>query len=99
MAGTGVRVSGTESVGDLSEATSACRAALEIFTREKYPQQWATSELALGVALLNLGKRTSRPDHKAKYLNEAVSALHAASEVFTQEKFQPQWSNLQNYLC
>ena len=41
----------------LSRAVSVFEAALEEFTRERAPTQWAMTQMNLGVALLRLGER------------------------------------------
>ena len=52
----GRRESGT---GRLDEAIKAYRQALEEYTRERVPLQWATTQTNLGNALATLGELTS----------------------------------------
>ncbi len=73
----GERESGTER---LEEAVDAYRAALQEWTRERVPLQWATTQNNLGTALLTLG--VADPD-RAK-LEEARRAVNAAFEVSMQ---------------
>ena len=62
----------------LHEAIAAYRAALEEWTRERVPLQWATAQMNLGNALLRLGER----EGGSAPLEEAVSAYRAALEEF-----------------
>ena len=56
-------------------------AALEEWTRERVPLDWAMTQNNLGNALWTLGERESGTAR----LEEAVQAYHAALEVFTVE--------------
>ena len=60
---------------------SVFEAALEEFTRESAPTQWAMTQMNLGVALLRLGERG---DDAA--LSRAVGVCEAALEEFTRER-------------
>jgi hypothetical protein len=42
----------------VGQAVAACRNALEVYTREQLPQQWAMTQNNLGIALQNQGIRT-----------------------------------------
>ena len=59
---------------------AAYRAALQEYTRERVPLQWAMTQSNLGTALWTLGERT-KDDAK---LREARNAISAAFEVFMQ---------------
>src|SRR5215213_6794316 len=75
----GERESGTER---LEEAIAAYRAALEEWTRERVPLDWATTQNNLGTALQALGERESGTAR----LEEAVAACRAALEEWTRER-------------
>jgi tetratricopeptide (TPR) repeat protein len=62
----------------LEEAVAAYRAALEEWTRERVPLDWAGTQNNLGNALQTLGQRESGTAR----LKEAVAAYGAALEVF-----------------
>ena len=64
----GERESGTER---LDEAVAAYRAALEEYTREGSPADWAMTQNNLGNALRSLGERESGTERR----DEAVAAL------------------------
>ena len=59
---------------------AAYRAALEVYTREQLPQQWATTQNNLGNVLRDLGERASG-EQGAQYLEQSVAAYRAALEV------------------
>ena len=79
----GGRESGT---ARLEEAAAAYRAALEEFTRERVPLDWATTQMNLGNALWTLGERQSGTAR----LEEAVAALNACLAVTT-PVWPPEW--------
>ena len=64
------------------------RAALNEYTRERVPLQWATIQNNLGDALARLGERESGTAH----LDEAVAALRAALNERTRERVPLQWA-------
>ena len=87
----GKRESGTER---LEQAVDAYRAALEEFTRERMPLNWATTRNNLGNALSSLGERESGTER----LEQAVDAYRAALEEFTRERVPLDWAMTQNNL-
>jgi tetratricopeptide (TPR) repeat protein len=70
----GDRESGT---GHPEEAVAAYRAALQEWTRERVPLQWARAQMNLGTALRMLGERESGTER----LEEAVAAFGACLTV------------------
>ena len=76
------------------EAVAAFRAALEVYTREQFPVDWAMTQNNLGNALRALGEQAG----SAERLNEAVAAFRAALEVYTREQFPVDWAMTQNNL-
>ncbi|SHH81608.1 tetratricopeptide repeat protein [Marivita hallyeonensis] len=87
----GERESGT---ARLEEAVAAYRAALEEYTRERVPLNWAMTQNNLGNALSILGKRESGTAR----LEEAVTAYRAALEERTRERVPLDWAMTQNNL-
>ena len=87
----GERESGT---ARLEEAVAAYRAALEEWTRERVPLDWAMTQNNLGNALQTLGERESGTAR----LEEAVAAYRAALEERTRERVPLQWATTQNNL-
>ena len=65
--------------------------------REQLPQDWATTQNNLGVALWNQGIRTGG-EEGAKLLAEAVTAYRSALEVRTREQLPQDWAMTQNNL-
>ena len=92
----GRRERGTER---LTESVAIYREALEEWTRERKPLQWAMTQSNLGNTLLALGERESGTER----LMEAVAAYRAALEECTCEQHPLHWanakSNLGNALC
>ena len=87
----GERESGTER---LDQAVDAYRAALEEYTREQVPLEWATTQNSLGIALLTLGER----ERGTERLEQAVNAYRAALEERTRERVSLDWAATQNNL-
>ena len=87
----GERERGTER---LEQAVDAYRAALEEYTRERVPLNWAGTQNNLGTALGALGKRESGTER----LEQAVDAFRAALEERTRERVPLNWAGTQNNL-
>jgi tetratricopeptide (TPR) repeat protein len=81
----GGRDSGT---GRLEEAVPAFRAALEEWTHDRVPLDWAAAQNNLGLALSALGERESGTGR----LEEAVSAYRAALEERTRDRVPLDWA-------
>ncbi|GIT85448.1 tetratricopeptide repeat protein [Roseobacter sp. OBYS 0001] len=75
----------------LDEAVAAFHAALEGWTRERAPLEWAMTQNNLGNALLTLGKGESGMAR----LDEAVAAYRAALEERTRERVPFEWAGTQ----
>ena len=73
---------------------TAYRAALEEWTRDRVPLQWATTQNNLGTALETLGARESGTAR----LEEAVAAYRAALEERTRDRVPLDWAMTQNNL-
>jgi hypothetical protein len=75
--------------GEVSRAGDAIRAgerALEVYTFEANPAEWAQVQLMLG------GLFRARPDgDRADNLERAAAALDAALRVYTQDAFPDEW--------
>jgi tetratricopeptide (TPR) repeat protein len=78
----------------LEEAVAAYRAALEEYTRERVPLDWAMTQNNLGNALRALGEREAGTAR----LEEAVMAYRAALEEYTRERVPLDWATTQNNL-
>ena len=83
-----------EDNGALNDAIAVYRAALEEYTRERAPLDWAMTQSNLGNALLTLGERESGTER----LEEAVAACRAALEECTRERAPLDWAMTQNNL-
>jgi tetratricopeptide (TPR) repeat protein len=79
----------------LEEAVAAYQAALQEYTRERVPLDWAMTQDNLGSALWpssGSGRMT------AERLEEAVAAYQAALKERTRERVPFQWARTQNNL-
>ena len=81
----GAREVGTER---LEQAVDACRAALEVCTREREPLPWALAQSSLGNTLATLGER----EGSTECLGKAVDAYRAALNVYTRERVPFDWA-------
>jgi tetratricopeptide (TPR) repeat protein len=84
----GEREAGTER---LEAAVAAYRAALEEYTRDRVPLQWAMTQMNLGNALAALGEREGGTDR----LEEAVAAYRASLEEQTRDRVPLDWATTQ----
>ncbi|MFG3816143.1 tetratricopeptide repeat protein, partial [Limnothrix redekei] len=78
---------------NLEQAIAAYERALEVYTRDSFPEQWAGIQNNLGLAYRNRirGKR-------ADNLELAISVHERALEVYTRDAFPEQWAGIQNNL-
>src|SRR5919199_3625771 len=68
-------------------------AASEVYTREDYPEHWATVQNNLALAY---SKRIEGV--RAENIEEAIACYREASEVYTREDYPEQWAGVQNNL-
>ena len=87
----GQRESGTER---LERAIDAYHGALEQYTRERAPLEWAATQHSLGGALQTLGARESGTER----LEQAVDAYRASIQERTRERMPLDWAATQNNL-
>jgi tetratricopeptide (TPR) repeat protein len=78
----------------LAEAIGVYRDVLCERIRDRGPQDWATTQNDLGVALLILGERESDTGR----MEEAVSAFSEALKGYTRERVPLRWATTQNNL-
>ena len=91
LATLGERGSGTER---LEQAVAAYHAALEEYTRDRVPLDWAMTQNSLGNVLQALGERESG----TKRLEQAVIAYRKALEERTRDRVPLNWATTQNNL-
>ena len=72
----------------------AYRNALQVYTREQLPQEWAMTQNNLGVALIDLGRRVEGR-RAAEMLNQAVEAYRNALQVYTRDALPKDWAATQ----
>jgi len=81
----------------LAQAAAAFRNALEIYTREQLPQDWARTQNNFGNALREQGLRTEG-EAGVLLLAQAVDAYRYALEVYTRKQLPRDWAMTQNNL-
>jgi tetratricopeptide (TPR) repeat protein len=82
----GIRGEGKAANEHLTDAITAYRNALEVYTRERLPQDWAAVQTNLGNGLQAQGLRTGGSQGN-ELLAQAVAAYRRALEVYTAEGF------------
>ena len=70
----------------LAEAVKAYRAALQVYTREALPQDWAMTQNNLAATLSDQAS-ASKGAKKVELLKEAIACYEAALRVWTKESF------------
>jgi tetratricopeptide (TPR) repeat protein len=88
----GLRQTGIRSE-DLYRAISEISAALQVFTEDGFPDQWARAQTNLGMAYGEL-----RAGDRKRNLRAAMASFQAALRVRKQEKFPAIWALIQSDL-
>ncbi|GAB4304176.1 MAG: hypothetical protein Fur0025_45800 [Oscillatoriaceae cyanobacterium] len=78
---------------NLEITIAAHQLALEVYTCEAFPEQWATIQNNLGIAYSNRIR-----EERADNLEKAISAYELALVVYTREAFPDEWAATQNNL-
>ena len=78
---------------NLEIAITGYSLALEVYAKDTFPEQWATTQYNLGLAYLYRIR-----GEKAENLERAITAYRAALEVRTKEAFPVDWAMTENNL-
>ncbi|MBC1196177.1 CHAT domain-containing protein [Microcystis aeruginosa BLCCF158] len=78
---------------NLEIAIKGYHTLLEVYTREAFPDKWATTQNNLGEAYRNRIK-----GERAKNLEKAITAYNLSLEVYTRDAFPEKWAGTQNNL-
>ncbi len=81
-------------VDNLEQAIQHFALALEVFTRDDFPANWATTQNNLGTA-----HRNRILDSRADNLDQAIQHYSRALEVFSRNNFPEWWAMTQNNLA
>ena len=84
----------TETAENIELAISHYNRALEVYTREAFPEKWALTQNNLGNAFNN----RIRGD-RAENIEQAISHYNQALEVYTRDTFPEKWATTQNNLA
>ncbi|MEG4089508.1 CHAT domain-containing protein [Microcoleus sp. Pol12B4] len=79
--------------GNLEIGIACCSAASEVYTRENYPEHWATVQNNLGMAYSNRIEGV-----RAANIEEAIACYREALIVYTPENYPENWAVAQNNL-
>ena len=79
---------------NLELSLTAYQLALEIFTYQEFPKEWATTQNNLGVVY---GKRIR--GKQEENLELAIVAYEQALQVYTRDAFPEDWASMQNNLA
>jgi CHAT domain-containing protein len=82
-----------ERAENIENAIAAYDAALQVYTREAFPQNWAMTQNNLGVAYNYRIK-----GERAENIENAIAAYNAALRIYTREAFPQNWAMTQNNL-
>jgi predicted LPLAT superfamily acyltransferase len=82
-----------ERADNLEQAIAAYQSALQVYTRDAFPQAWAITQNNLGNAY---GDRIR--GERADNLEQAIAAYHNALQVYTREAFPEDWAMTQGLL-
>ena len=78
---------------NIEQAIAAYQSALEVRTRQAFPEQWAMTQNNLGTAY-----RERIRGERAENLEQAIAAYQSALEVYTRQAFPQDWAMTQNNL-
>ena len=78
---------------NIESAISCYRSALEVYTRENYPEDWATTQNNLGAAYSHRIEGV-----RGANIESAISCYRSALEVYTRENYPEDWAMTQNNL-
>ncbi len=78
---------------NLEKAITCYHAALQVYTRDTFPIDWATAQNNLGAAYWTLAS-TDRQDRQAN-LEKAIACSKAALQVYTRTAFPADWARTQ----
>jgi tetratricopeptide (TPR) repeat protein len=81
----------------LAQAVEAFKLALQVYTRDQFPQYWAVTQNNLGNVLMDQGVRTAGQKGN-DLLGQAVKAYKQALQVRTREQLPQDWAMTQNNL-
>ncbi|MEM8963825.1 MAG: hypothetical protein AAGD38_20245 [Acidobacteriota bacterium] len=86
----GIRVTPDKASALLEESISAYRSALEVQTRDAFPDARATTQNRLGMILAEQGVRSSG-DTRIQLLDQSLEAFAASRQVFTADAMTGRW--------
>jgi tetratricopeptide (TPR) repeat protein len=89
-----------EAMASLQAALTAYRNALDVYTKESHPQEWAMVRSNIGNASENAQALATgvSEEFTAQFQREAVKAYQDALQVYTKESLPQRWASTQQNL-
>jgi len=84
----------TEYIHMLEQAMACHEAALQVYTFERYPLQYAKTYSQLGIICQHYGVATGQQES----IERAISCYKSALWVYNRDRFPEQWTMLQTYM-
>src|ERR1019366_3672936 len=84
----------TEYIDMLEQAMAYHEAALQVYTYERYPFQYAKTHSQLGMICQHYGIAAGKPES----IEQAISCYKTALWVYDRERLPEQWTMLQTYM-
>lgn len=81
----------------VEEAVQVCRTVLQTDSRADFPQEWAETEVNLGVALRSEGDRATL-DKAPGLVDQAAAAFRSALEIYTKADLPRLWAGAESLL-
>lgn len=92
----GIRASPVRGVQLLQEARDGLEAALQFYTPDSFPQEWAWAQNIKGIVLHNLSIRLQEEGESLSILYKAGSAYVKALKIYTQKDYPLHWAEVMN---
>jgi hypothetical protein len=83
-----------DSAKNLDKAIQHCQQALEVHTRQDYPEKWAMHQILFATIILE--RKHGEP---SEYTEQAIRHFQQAREVFTQNEYPEEWARVQGGLA
>ncbi len=83
-----------ERAQNIERAIKHCKSALEVYTRQDFPERWATSQNNLANAYSNRIQ-----GERAQNIERAIELYKSALGVYTRQAFPERWAMTQNNLA
>lgn len=94
----GKKTKNGENVKFLNQALDSLKSALKIYTFERFPQYWASTNCCIGITLKEMGIKAKGKKNKIELLNQSIFSFYTALTFYTKQQYPQQWNEIQNNL-